>query len=92
MASRKVLLAWQVTLALGFLMATANSAHGYVGPGTGLEFVPYFLGLVAWVGAAFAAFLLWPFYALIRRMRGLKQKQSEGDTDQVAPPQTPANP
>jgi hypothetical protein len=37
-----------------------------------VEFIPYFLGLVAWVGLAMASFLLWPLTALFRRLRGGK--------------------
>ncbi len=39
------------------------------GPAPGLELIPYFLGLLAWVGLALSAFLLAPITALIRRLR-----------------------
>jgi hypothetical protein len=42
---------------------------GYVGPGPGLEFVPYFLAMLAWAGAALGAMLLWPISALFRRFQ-----------------------
>ena len=42
------------------------------GPAPGVELIPYFLGLAAWVGMAFLAVLLAPFSALLRRLRGKK--------------------
>jgi hypothetical protein len=42
------------------------------GPAPGVELIPYFLGLAAWVGMAFLAVLLAPFSALLRRLRGNK--------------------
>jgi hypothetical protein len=44
----------------------------YAGLGQGQEFIPYFLGLVAWVTAALLAILQWPLIAL---WRFLKRKQ-----------------
>jgi hypothetical protein len=56
---------------LAALTAT-GSCFGVVlayGPAPGLELIPYFLGLLAWVGLALSAFLLAPIAALIRRLR-----------------------
>jgi hypothetical protein len=39
------------------------------GPVPGVELIPYFLGLLAWVGVAIAAIFLAPIRALIRRLR-----------------------
>ncbi len=39
------------------------------GPAPGLEFIPYFLGLLAWAGLAFVAIILAPLSALLRRIR-----------------------
>jgi len=47
----------------------ANAVLGYVGPGAGLEFIPFFLGLLAWLGTAVGAALLWPLYVVMRRFR-----------------------
>jgi hypothetical protein len=47
-------------------LASALLAYG---PAPGLEFITYFLGLVAWVGMALAAVLLAPLSALLRRLR-----------------------
>jgi hypothetical protein len=42
------------------------------GPAPGVELIPYFLGLAAWIGMAFLAILLAPFTILLRRIRGIK--------------------
>lgn len=47
------------------------------GPAPGVELIPYFLGLAAWVGMAFFAVLLAPFSALLRRLRGSKKAPSD---------------
>jgi hypothetical protein len=39
------------------------------GPSPGMEFIPYFLALLAWVGVALAGVLLWPISVLLRRLR-----------------------
>jgi hypothetical protein len=44
------------------------------GPAPGLELIPYFLSLVAWAGLAFAAILLAPLSALLRRIRRRREK------------------
>ena len=43
---------------------------GYVGPGPGMEFLPYALALLGWAAAALIAVLQWPFAALFRRLTG----------------------
>jgi hypothetical protein len=67
---------WGVVNMLGldfivFLLPTSSDLWAY-GPAPGVELIPYFLGLAAWVGMAFLAILLAPFYALLRRIRGAK--------------------
>jgi hypothetical protein len=47
----------------------------YTGPGAGLELISYFMGLLAWAGMALGAVLLWPLYALRRRLRGAKPRR-----------------
>ncbi len=39
------------------------------GPAPGMEFIPYFLGLLAWVGLAVGSFHQWPITAFLRRLR-----------------------
>jgi hypothetical protein len=63
----------------------------YVGLGPGQEFIPYFLGLLAWAGAAFLAILQWPIVALFRRLskRGNKPappNETAGANPQESPP------
>ncbi|HEY7331285.1 MAG TPA: hypothetical protein VH592_26865 [Gemmataceae bacterium] len=53
------------------LLPTSFGLWAY-GPAPGVELIPYFLGLAAWVGMAFLAILWAPFSALIRRLRGNK--------------------
>jgi hypothetical protein len=64
--------AWKIMLALAFLLLWENRAMAYVGPGAGLELIPYFLGLLLMVGSALLAFLLYPIHALIRYLRSKK--------------------
>ncbi len=40
------------------------------GPAPGVELIPYFLGLLAWVGLSFMSIFLSPLSALLRRLRG----------------------
>ncbi len=47
------------------------------GPAPGVELIPYFLGLAAWMGMAFLAVLWAPFSALLRRLRGNKKTKIE---------------
>jgi hypothetical protein len=39
------------------------------GPAPGVELIPYFLGLLAWIGLAFAAVIWSPISSLLRRLR-----------------------
>jgi hypothetical protein len=68
---------WKAALALSLLLLLADGAFAYVGPGAGLELVGYFMSLLAWVAAAFSAVMLYPCYALVRRLRGRKAKESQ---------------
>ena len=47
----------------------AGDAWAYVGPAPGPEFLGYFATLMAWLGLAFSALLLWPVHALRQRLR-----------------------
>ena len=42
------------------------------GPAPGVELIPYFLGLLAWMGLALGAVLLSPLTALLRLFRRLR--------------------
>jgi len=73
--------ALMVALSLSFLAIVPVSAQAYIGPGTGLEFIPQFLALLAFAGAAAGAILLWPFYTLMRLIRGKKDTKNEVKTE-----------
>jgi hypothetical protein len=70
-------ISWVVGLALSFLLLVPNHALAYVGPGPGLEFVPYFVSLLVWVGLALGAVLLWPFSTLLRYLHGRRRRTRE---------------
>ena len=84
--------------ALGFL-ATAPASFPLpvldlfaYGPVPGVELIPYFLALLAWVGFAFGAILLSPLTALLRLFRRARrtppaQPASEAKTASV--PESP---
>jgi hypothetical protein len=63
-------------LAMVVLTVLCSPALAYIGPGAGLEFIGYFSSLIALLVAAFSSMLLWPFYALLRWLRGVKDHSS----------------
>jgi hypothetical protein len=87
---RKRFAAWKILLTLAMLLLWENRAMAYVGPGAGLELIPYFLGLLLMVGSALVAFLLYPIHALIRYVRGKKAPQAV--TEQTTSNQPAADP
>jgi hypothetical protein len=56
-------------LALLALLLLAGDALAYAGPVPGPEFFGYFLSLLAWLGVAFGALLMWPLHALRQYFR-----------------------
>ncbi len=78
----------RVLLALSFLLLAATPALAYGGPGAGVEFIGYFLALLAWLGMCFSAIFLWPLRALLRKIRGRKNPT----TSESPPPQDTAQP
>jgi hypothetical protein len=60
----------KVLLTVAVLLLWASSASAYVGPGAGLDLIPYALTIMAFALTAFWAVLSWPIYALLRRLRG----------------------
>jgi hypothetical protein len=68
---------WKETNVLGLdcflIMAVSlfpvSLLPAYIGPGAGLELIPYSMGVLAWAGVAFGAVVLWPISALRRRLR-----------------------
>jgi hypothetical protein len=63
-------------------IASAAPLFAY-GPAPGVELIPYFLGLLAWVGLALGGLLLSPLSALLRLFRRTKA------TPQAGPPSEP---
>jgi hypothetical protein len=64
------------------------------GPVPGIELIPYFLALLAWMGVAFGAILLSPITALLRLFRRGKGRRSPPaePTSEASAPQTAAVP
>jgi hypothetical protein len=70
--------------ALSSLRPPAGGVLAYVGPGAGLEWVGYALTLLLYTLTALSAVLLWPVYALLRRLRRGKHPPASPAGD--APP------
>jgi hypothetical protein len=83
---------WVAALAVSWLLVAPNPVLAYVGPGAGLELLPYFLALLAWAGTALAAVFFWPLSALIRRLKGklFGQRLHAADPPKVETPVEPA--
>jgi hypothetical protein len=58
-----------VAVISGVPLTAVEGVLAYVGPGAGLELIPYSMGLLTWIGVAFGAVALWPLSALRRRIR-----------------------
>jgi hypothetical protein len=85
MPGRNLFTVGKVLLALFVLLLGAESAWAYVGPGADVAFISYAMTLLAWVLAAFSTILLWPVYALIRKIRGGKNKSTTASPLETAP-------
>ena len=85
MPGRNLSTVCKVLLALAVLLLGADRAMAYVGPGADVTFISYAMTLLAWVLAAFSAALLWPVYALLRRIRGRKNKSTTTSSLEAAP-------
>jgi hypothetical protein len=75
----------KVLLALSALLLGADRALAYVGPGADVTFISSAMTLLAWVVTAFSAVLLWPVYALLRGIRGRKNKSTTTSSLEAAP-------
>jgi hypothetical protein len=73
MCDRNGFLVWKTVFAVLALFLLAGNAFAYVGPGAGLELVGYSMSLLVWVGVAFSAMFLYPFYSFLRWIRGDKR-------------------
>lgn len=58
-----------VVVALAVVAMCPGTASAYVGPGPGMEMIPYFMSLLVWAGVAMGGALLWPVSAFISRFR-----------------------
>ena len=85
MPGRNLSTVCKVLLAVSVLLLGADHALAYVGPGADVTFISYAMTLLAWVLAAFGAILLWPVYALLRRMRRRKIQSTTASALEAAP-------
>jgi hypothetical protein len=76
----RVYSACKATLALAAVLLLAGDANAYVVPGP--EFFSQFMGLAFWALVAFSSVMLWPVYALMRRIRGPRRTVAAGTTDE----------
>ena len=75
----------KVLLALAVLLLGAAPALAYAGPGVDVSLIGYAMTLLAWVVAMFSAVLLWPVYALLRKLRGRKDEPTTTPATEAAP-------
>jgi hypothetical protein len=85
MPGRNLFTTCKVLLALTVLLLGADRAMAYVGPGVDVTFISYAISLLAWALAAFTATLMWPVYALLRRLRGRKNTSTMPPAIEPAP-------
>ena len=85
MPGRNLYTVCKVLLVFSTLLLGADCAMAYGGPGVDVTFISYAMTLLAWALAAFSATLLWPVYALLRRIRGRKEKSTMTSTIEPAP-------
>ena len=85
MPGRNLWTVCKVLLAFSFLLLEADRALAYVGPGAGISFVSQAMTLLAWVLAAFSVVLLWPAYALLRRIQRRKNRSTTPSSLEAAP-------
>lgn len=74
-----------------FPLPGPRGPFAYVGLGPGQEFLPYFLALMGFIGAALLAIIQWPLLALRRllaRARGARNKPSNTAPTQGSSPNT----
>ncbi len=56
------------------------------GPAPGMELIPYFLALLAWVAMALAGVLLWPLTNLLRRLRRGRAPRTGAESEPLTAP------
>jgi hypothetical protein len=72
-------------VAISVLLLGTDRALAYVGPGADVTFIGYAMTLLAWAVAMFSAVLLWPVYALLRKIRGRKNRSATAPSPEAAP-------
>lgn len=65
------------------LLAFAPFAAAYIGPGSGISVIGSLLALLATVGLAFLAIVMFPFRKMMKK-RNAEAEDDEGDEDKVA--------
>ena len=85
MPGRNLFTVCKVLCALSIVLLGADRAMAYGGPGVDVTFISYAMSLLAWALAAFSATLMWPVYALLRRLRGRKNKSTTTPAIEPAP-------
>lgn len=85
MPGRNLSTVYTVLLALSVLLLGADRALAYAGPGADVAFISYAMTLLLWAFVAFSAVLLWPVYALLRWIRGGKNKSTTTASLELAP-------
>jgi hypothetical protein len=78
--------------ALLVVLLAADPVFAYLGPGAGLEFVGYFMALLATVGVAFLSILLYPIYAVVRYFRGAPKATEAPAAEAAAVPASQETP
>ena len=76
MRARNPIFAAVVIIAVAGLFLAPSHAFAYVGPGPGMELIPFFQSLLVWIGLGLGAALLWPVQALISRLRRSRQAEA----------------
>lgn len=57
--------------------------------GPGPEFIPYFMALLAVIGAAFVAAIQWPVAALLSWLKGKRRRGGDAETTEPVESETP---
>jgi len=73
MRARNSIFAFVVIVVVAGLFLAPSQAYAYVGPGPGMELIPFFQSLLVWIGLGLGAALFWPVQALLGRLRRSRQ-------------------
>lgn len=70
MLGRNFFIFGKIVLAVSVLLLAADSVMAYVGPGVDVTLIGQFFTLIGFAVAACSAVLMYPIYAILRRIRG----------------------